>query len=439
MKKVKYMAVSMLFCLVLIGCGKFFRYILIDDTASYTRITFHEMYEQDNIDILFVGSSHCYRSFIPEIFDKELGGVNSFNVGSSSQALDGSYVIIKEAVKYYDIKHIYLELFYNVAFGTYKNRTEMTQTYIISDYLRPSLDKVQYLLKASANDYYLNGFIVARRNWTKFFDADYVRNLIIKKGTDEYKNYEYTYVTGELEWYAGKGYVANKTSIENGDYFFSDSLSNIHFENISEDWCNSLEDIIAFCNEMNIKLTLISVPMPNYLLADVGNYDEYVKFVQQMVAGTGVNYYDFNLCKEEYFPNTSLLFMDNHHMNCYGAEKFSYLLCDFIKGEISEEELFYDSYEEKLENLEPTVFGISYHDNKNDNGKLVRKCKIVSTGNDNLQYEISLSPTEGEPYKLQDFSDNEYFIIMPEEHGVITVAYRLNNLPDKKQMVYISY
>ena len=80
-KMLRYVAAVIAFCFLFLLCGKFFRYILVDDTSSYTRITFHEMYEQDNIDILFVGSSHCYRTFIPEILDKKLG-VNTFNVGT---------------------------------------------------------------------------------------------------------------------------------------------------------------------------------------------------------------------------------------------------------------------------------------------------------------------------------------------------------------------
>ena len=98
-KMLRYVAAVIAFCFLFLLCGKFFRYILVDDTSSYTRITFHEMYEQDNIDILFVGSSHCYRTFIPEILDKKLG-VNTFNVGTSAQQMDGSFMVIKEAAKY---------------------------------------------------------------------------------------------------------------------------------------------------------------------------------------------------------------------------------------------------------------------------------------------------------------------------------------------------
>lgn len=437
-KEIKRLIASLLFCVILTYCGKIFRYILTDDTKSYTRVTFHEMYEQKNIDILFVGSSHCYRSFIPEIFDKELG-VNTFNAGTSSQNLDGSYMIIKEAARYYDIKHIYLELYYGVAFEEYKNRTEMTQTYIISDYLKPSLDKVRYLLNASAKDYYLNSFIVARRNWTKFFDADYIMNLNIKKQSDVYKNYEYDYITDDTEWYAGKGYVANKSTIEDWNYYSTIERYEIDMGNVSEDWIHSLEDIVSFCEKKGISLTLVSVPISNYLLAGIGNYDEYVELVQNVTKGMNIEYYDFNLCKEEYFPNTSFLFKDVDHLNCYGAETFSYLFADFINGKFDKNELFYNSYNEKLKNLEPTVFGICYHDDENDGGNKMRSCKIVSTGNDNLEYEISLYPKEGIPYKLQDFCSNDFLTIFPDEHGVIVISCRLSNFPNEVKSIKISY
>ena len=350
-KKIQCIAVCLLFCFIFVGCGKLFQYILIDDAASYTRIAFHEMYAQENIDILFVGSSHCYRSFDPEIFDKELGMV-TFNAGTSAQNLDGSYMIIKEAARYNDIKHIYLELYYEIALGMpYKARTEMTQTYIIS----------------------------------------------------------------------AKGW------------------SSINFNNISEDWFYSLEDIIAFCDKKGISLTLVSAPMSNHLLAGIGNYDKYVELVRGVIAETNVNYYDFNLCKEKFFPNKVSMFKDIDHLNCYGAKTFSYLLADFINGNIPEKELFYDSYDEKLKNLEPTVFGVSYHDDKNDNDEQVRKCKIISTGNKNLEYKISITPTEGDVCMLQDYLSNVFFNIASEEHGIITISYRFSDCPDEIWTRKISY
>ena len=440
-KKIKSVIASLIFCFLFVECGCFFRYILIDDADSFTRITFHEMYEQDNIDVLFVGSSHCYRAFVPEILDDELG-MNTFNAGTSSQELDGSYMVIQEAARYNDIKHIYLELYYYMALqNEYKDRTAVTQTYIISDYLKPSLNKFQYLLNASASEHYFNSFVLARRNWSKFFDADYVQSLIQKKQSDDYKNYEYTYANAvwDTEWYVGKGYVANSEIIENWNYFSESGWSNINLKEVSDDWIDTLKDIIAFCDENGISLTLISTPMPNFLLAGVENYDDYVELVKDIIVDTNVDYYDFNLCREEYFPNTSSLFKDTNHVNCYGAEIFSHLLAELANGEISESELFYGSFEEKIINLEPTVFGISYYDKQKDNGEIIRDCKIVSTCDGNLEYEIILTPNNGNSYTLQEFSCNRFFVLDPGEQGVCTIIYRLSDSPDKVETIDISY
>ena len=81
--------------------------------------------------------------------------------------MDGSFMVIKEAAKYNNIKHIYLEVYYNLAFNAKEDRNLMTQTYIISDYLRPSLDKMIYLLNASSKEHYINSFIPVYRSCIK--------------------------------------------------------------------------------------------------------------------------------------------------------------------------------------------------------------------------------------------------------------------------------
>ena len=436
---IKRIICFLLFCSLLVGTGKLLRYLLVDDTSSYTRVTFHEMYEQDNIDVLFVGSSHCYRSFIPEILDEKLG-CNTFNAGTSAQTLDGSYVIIKEAVKYNDIDHIYLEMYFNASFASYKKRSELTQTYIIADYLRPSLDKVRYLLNASSKKYYSNSFILARRNWTRIYDAGFVKDLLIRKNSDAYKNYKYDYITGDNEWYSGKGYVANNEIIENWNYFSDPNTKSNSLGKVTNDWLRSLEDIIEFCEKKDIQLTLVSAPMPHYQLIRWGNYDEYIKAVQNVIAGTDISYYDFCLCKDTYFPDTSEVYKDVSHLNCYGAELFSNLFADFVNGKISEDELFWNSYAEKLSHLEPTVFGISYCDEQAVNdGRVTRQCEIISTPNDDLEYEILLSPSSGEPYKVQEYSANKLFTVTPDAHGTITVTYRLCDYPDEAKTCQISY
>ena len=71
-----------------------------------------ELYaDAGNIDTLFLGSSHCYRSVDPAQVDAALG-THSFNAGSSQQLPDGSYYMLKEAAAQNPLKTVYLEMFY---------------------------------------------------------------------------------------------------------------------------------------------------------------------------------------------------------------------------------------------------------------------------------------------------------------------------------------
>ena len=64
-------------------------FLLVDDIHSYSRVMLQELYaDAGNIDTLFLGSSHCYRSVDPAQVDAALG-THSFNAGSSQQLPDG--------------------------------------------------------------------------------------------------------------------------------------------------------------------------------------------------------------------------------------------------------------------------------------------------------------------------------------------------------------
>ena len=57
---------------------------------------FREIDAYRNVDILFIGSSHCYRGFDPRIFER--AGYRSFNMGSTSQSPLNSYYLAKAFV-----------------------------------------------------------------------------------------------------------------------------------------------------------------------------------------------------------------------------------------------------------------------------------------------------------------------------------------------------
>lgn len=442
MKIAKRIFGTILFILLFLACGQFLKYILIDDTTSYTRVMMHELYNQDkNIDILFVGSSHCYRSFDTAVTD-EIFQQNTFNAGSSSQTMDASYAIIKEAAKYNDIKQIYLEIYFGVASGsTYRNRNQLTSTYIISDYMRPSLNKMSFLLNASLPKHYINSFILPRRNWENLFDLDYIMTILENKSSVEYKDFGYELITFENEYYAGKGYVASNNVINDSEMFGKYGYEPINIDKMASlDWEKYLYKIIEFCDKNEIELTLVSAPVPDFMLAAYGNYDMYIDKINNMLNDSNVKYYDFNLCKEEYFPCDTKTFQDTDHLNCFGAELFSNLFAQFFTGKISENDLFYRTYKERLEHLPPVVLGLCYKDIKNEEtGEIKRNIKIVSTSDINTDYQVFLTPKNGERYMIQDFSENQFFSIPVDEHGIAEIAMRIGDNKDITSVKYIQY
>lgn len=192
------------------ACGEFLNYILTDDTKSYTRIMFHQLYNSpQNIDIAFVGSSHVFVSLDPRITDKAFKKY-TFNAGSSSQGLDGSYAVIQEINNYHKPEQVFLELYYAIAEEPeHKDRKQMIATYIISDYMRPSIRKLEYIINASSSSHYVNSFISARRNWKKIFGFRYISDLVRKKQDNNYKKFQWTNSKNADKYYVEKGFVAN--------------------------------------------------------------------------------------------------------------------------------------------------------------------------------------------------------------------------------------
>lgn len=393
------------------------RYISVDDSGSYTRITMHEFYNQENIDVLFMGASHCYRGFDTDVTDKMLG-CNTFNLGSSSQFLDTTYLLMKEAIEIYDIDHIYIDLSYGVAKAHDERNNGLTDAYIITDYMRPSAKKIFFLLNKSGEGNYANSFLVARRNWQNLFDFQYVVSVLEIKSLNEYL--DYGYIDKGSERYAGKGFVESDTGIADGSFKSTIRKETFASDEIDEDWIAIVKKMIKYCDSHNVELTLLSVPVSSYRLLCYENYDGYINFIESIISESvniKVNYIDFNLMKEEYWPDTSTYFKDDNHLNALGAKEFSNVFCQYVNGDISEAELFYSSIEEKYEVIEPNFYGIIYE--VSPDGEFMN-CHMIASHPDSFQSKVVLYSEEGE-YVLKELSNGLDFSVPSDFVGVCKV------------------
>jgi len=123
-----------------------------------------------------------------------------------------------------------------------------------------------------------------------------------------------------------------------------------------------LKEIITFCKKNGIQLTFVSTPVTDFNLAFVENYDDYVNTVKDFLKDYEVEYYDFNLCNPELLKlSQSNYFNDDNHLNQEGAKYFCGVFSEFFNGKLSEQELFCESYREKLEMETPAVLGVEVH------------------------------------------------------------------------------
>jgi hypothetical protein len=247
-----------------------------------------------------------------------------------------------------------------------------------------------------------NSFLVARRNWENVFNPEWIKNVINTKQSESYQSY--SYVENDGERYAGKGFLVSDRQIEEGT--FIDLFQNETFDitAVDEEWSDILKQMIAYCDEKGVELTLLSVPVSSYRLMCYQDYDSYISLVRDVIAETGkdVEYVDFNLLKEEYWEDTSTLFMDFSHLNEEGAEQFSRLFCRYVNGELSDEELFYDSVSEKYESVAPKLYGVEFRSaEKGEDGKPSR---LIINRPEELISRITVYPEDQEPIVVKDWN-----------------------------------
>lgn len=345
-KIIKNAGLFLLFAGVTAAVGATLNFLLADDVHSYTRIMLEELYgSTTNIDTLFVGSSHCYRSFDPALADSLLEE-NTFNAGSSQQLPDGSYHMLVEAEKENHLKTVYLETFFT-GYLQASSKNVPLACFLLTDYMRPSYNKYSYLFEMGGLPALAESLLPAKYT---IASPEKLPALWKAKLTDGYAKGNYGYVTYPgTEEYRGKGFVYTWGTPPYG----FDAIAAVDAEQPISDFGQTyLDKTVAFCQQNEIRLVLVTAPLPSAFAANTQNYQAYVYAMQAFAQKNDIEYWDFTL-----YRNTAELvlgeqdFSDAHHLNGQGAEKFTTVFCHVAKAAQAGENVsnfFYDTLAEKL-------------------------------------------------------------------------------------------
>ena len=328
--------------ILLAGLVRGLNYLVVDDADSYTRLAMHELYTgEEPVETLFLGSSHCFRAYDPALYEA-LTGESAFNLGSSSQNYDTSYYLLKEALARHPVKKVYLDMYYAFLFIGREDR-DLVQANIISDYMRPSLNKLDFALHMSGAEHYTNTLLPFRRNWRLLGDWKYLEENLARKGQKSYKNYEP--VVHEEERYVARGFVSSSQRLKPEEITWWEKFSKIDLSGEDTFARSYVERIVKLCREEEIELIFVTAPSYEEYLEVVGPYDPAHAYIKELAEDYGVPYLDFNLCREEYLSLTADDYMDVDHLNGQGAQKVTETLAELANEPSLIDEYFVSCYD----------------------------------------------------------------------------------------------
>ncbi|MCM1087418.1 MAG: hypothetical protein NC419_04630 [Muribaculaceae bacterium] len=389
-------------------------YILVDDADDEVRYAMHELYKQENIETLFLGSSHVFCGYDPEILDEGLGE-NTYLASTPVQKVDGSYYLLKEALKKNPIKKVYLDMF----FWQYRdipaerNSMQLVYTYCITDNMKNNWNKVEYLLNASDCDQYIEGFLPSARYGNYLLDRKRIERIVKSKRNEAYINYE------NAPKYFYKGSMVSPGSPGNPKMITTIDKPEIIESVISGYSLKYLDKIVKLCKEEGIHLVLVTTPFTDFYIQAIGNYDVFYEYVKNYAEANGIEYYDFNLCRTDILDMDNEDFMDYHHLSGAGAVKYSALFADVMDSydEMERQDLFYGSVQEKMDDLPSQTMGILLQKSADMEDRYF--IETVANYETDVEYRISILDEQGtEREMIQDFSDGN--IIKCPSDGQIT-------------------
>ena len=264
--------------------------------------------QKKSIDLIFLGSSHCYRSLVPAVFDSTLN-VNSYNLGSSSKSVSTSYYVLKEALQTQTPNTVILEIHHGPLLSSNNYRS------ILHNYpFMKSFSKFELLKTLQPKQ----GLTMA------LFPLERIaqEKRILFKNEKVKINRDYN----RISVYDHKGFVFTYTKADYS-YNFNDSILPNHVPKINQERFNHLIKIKKLCNKNNIKLILVTQPIhPDYYNTEP--IQKLYKKITYKINSEEIPYFNFN----EIAPLPSKFYYDSGHIVYDGSIIFSKNVAQTIKN-----------------------------------------------------------------------------------------------------------
>ena len=301
--------------------------------------------QDDNVDILFLGSSRVYRSVDSPYLSNKLNK-NILNLAYDESNFYASYHLLVELAKTKDIKELYLE----VTTPNFYRETTREEVYIYQ--LLTGSNKSDYAkgLGLEYKDSKLFNFVNHIKNFSNGRFVQNVKSKLTKSvqigDLIETINCEYMgrgYIKASQEIKNANNMVLPSSYFKNGVYWGEEAALDFQVEYFYK--------IIEFCEENSIRLNFFTSPF-SYLitLQYIEEMDTFNEFVKSVAKERKIKFLDFSLTHKNIAVWEPEMYYDINHCNYKGATQLADLLTQICveveDGMFIEKTWFYGSYSE---------------------------------------------------------------------------------------------
>jgi hypothetical protein len=263
----------------------------VNEETSYLRG--QEAKRVNNIDILFIGPSLCYRGFDVRIFKSF--GYNTFNLGSSAQTIIQTKYLLRQYLKKIKPKLV---------------------IYAIDPFITASKDGVESTCDIISNQYLSEGLslqMLFEVNDLKLYNTflySYLYKTILPKNT----------IVDDNQKYIEGGFVESKMAY----YKYSKILTVSHV--FAKKQQNALKEIKEIFEESKQKFFFVYPPITSNQYNSINNNEEFIGDIEKFG-----EIYNFNNNK---FLNDTLHYYDAVHLNQHGVDIYNHEFLKLLKPKI---------------------------------------------------------------------------------------------------------
>lgn len=262
---------------------------------------FQDIENYGDVDILFLGSSHCYRTHDPRIYAEE--GYSSFNLGTTGQTPLNSYFLLRAYFEQLDPELVVLDLNYHVID---RDGLESFYDLVVNMPYRRELWPMAFAINSP---HAINGVV---SKW-----------LLHLSGREPDLRQE----AQDGEAYIPRGYVEFSSYLENGATDYYEAVDEAYYDAITPADITPaavqlyyLEKLIEFVQRKNKKIVLLTKPEARENLQLIANYDEVAGAFADIARKHGVLFLDFNRIDLPLDSNRH--FHDKEYLNPFGVRIF---------------------------------------------------------------------------------------------------------------------